>query len=381
MLGIIIGVSSFIMIMALGTGSTNKIANQLYKMGENSLDISTNLDKARKSDLLTINDVKSIQDSDNNIISVSPQDEMSGSIELNDKSESCYITFVNENYIDTGGINIIYGKFFYKNDYEDKKQYIVLDSLSCKKLFKTSDAIGKSVKVNIGGISRKLIICGVFDIESYFSGIGSMAESVSIPGFALVPFSIKQDFGIYDNYSAKISAILSDMSLDKQVADNITKVLSIKHNNMGKNMYIIERTNKQYSSLRNILNTVTLLVASVAFISLIVGGIGIMNIMLVSVAERTKEIGLRKSLGATDYDIMKQFLVESLIMCFFGGIIGIAFGIIVSTLISNLTVLESSPNILSIIISLVFSSLVGVFFGLYPAKKASSLNPIDSLRL
>ncbi len=381
MLGIIIGVSSVIAIMALGEGSTNQIAGEFEKMGANSLDVSVNLEKAQKSDMLTIDDVKLILESDENIDSVSPQDKFTGKVSTNGKNETCYVNFVNENFLNIGGINIFYGKFFNKGEYEDKKPYIVLDSISCKKLFNTLDVVGKTVKVKVDKDAKELIICGVFDVSPYFSGLGSIADSLDMPGIAFIPFSIKDDLSVEGNYSSKISAILSDMSKEHEVSDNITKVLSIKHKNIGKNMYIIERTSKQNSGFRNVLSIVTVLTTSVATISLMVGGVGVMNIMFVSVSERVREIGTRKALGATGFDIMKQFLMEATIICSIGGLTGLILGLITSFIISKITGLEASPNILSIIISIASSSLTGIFFGLYPAKKASDLNPIDSLRI
>ncbi len=381
MLGIIIGISSVIMIVSLGRGSTEQISSQFEKMGAKTLNVSVDTENSVKSDLLTINDVKAIEDSDQDIISVSPQDQMTGSVQIQDNKKPVLIYFVNQNFPDIGGLDMLYGRFFNQKEYEDLKPYIVLDSLTCEKLFKTSDVVNKDVRVNVGGTAKVLNIIGVFDIAPYYAGIGTnMAESTGVPGFAFIPFSIKQDLGLYNKNSSIISAILKTTEREKQVADSIIKTLSIKHNNLGKNLYIIEKGNKQMSSLTSILDIVTLLVIAVATISLIVGGIGVMNIMLVSVTERTREIGTRKALGATTYDIMMQFLIEAVTMCLLGGIIGIVFGLTVAYVVANFIGLKSSPTVSIILIALGFSSMIGMFFGIYPAKKAADLNPIDSLR-
>lgn len=380
MLGIIIGISSVIMIVALGRGSTEQITSQFEKMGAKTLTIRPNLEKAKKEDLLTIDDIKTIEEADPDIETVSPQDEMTGSLQLLDNKRPVLIYFVNQDFINIGGIEIMHGRFFNQKEYEDGKGYIIMDSLTSEQLFKTSDSVGKDIRVNVGGTAQILNVMGVFDIAPYYAGVGSLAETVTIPGFAFIPFTYKQNLGLYNKNSSIISAILKDLNREREVADNITKILAIKHGNLGKNMYIVEKATNQMAGFTNILNIVTMLVIAVATISLIVGGIGVMNIMLVSVTERTREIGTRKALGATTNDIMTQFLVEATVMCFIGGVIGVTFGLTTATMISYFTGMKSSPTISIIVISLVFSSLIGIFFGIYPAKKASDLNPIDSLR-
>lgn len=380
MLGIIIGISSVIIIVSLGRGSTEQITSQFEKMGANTLNIQANSEKATQQDLLTIDDIKIIKECDPDIVTVSPNDTMAGSVQVQDNKKPVYIYFVNQDFLSIGGIDIMHGRFFNEKEYDDGKSYIVIDSLTSEKLFQTTKSNGNTVKVNVGGISKTLTIVGVFDIAPFYAGVGSVADAVTIPGFVFIPFSYKQNLGLYSKNSTIISAILKNLDREQEVADNIVKTLSIKHDNLGKNMYVIEKATNQMAALTNILNIVTMLVVAVAIVSLIVGGIGVMNIMLVSVTERTREIGTRKALGATTNDIMTQFLVEATVMCFIGGLIGVIFGLSVCAAVSFFTGLKSSPDPTVIMVSLIFSSLIGIFFGIYPAKKASDLNPIDSLR-
>ena len=380
MLGIIIGISSVIIIVALGRGSTEQITSQFEKMGAKTLNIRPHLQIAKKEDLLTADDITTIQESDPDIVTVSPHDQMTGAVQIENNKEAVFIYFVNQDFLNIGGIEIIYGRFFNQKEYEEGKPYIIIDSLTSEKLFKTINSVGMDIKVNVGGTAKMLNVLGVFDISPYYSGIGSVANSVAIPGFVFIPFTFKQNLGLYNRNTSMISVILGDLERESEVADNIIKTLSIKHGNLGKNIYIVEKATNQMAALSNILNIVTMLVIAVATISLIVGGIGVMNIMLVSVTERTREIGTRKALGATTNDIMTQFLVEATVMCFIGGLIGVSFGLTTATTIQYFTGMKSSPTISIVVISLVFSSLIGIFFGIYPAKKASDLNPIDSLR-
>jgi len=381
MLGIIIGISSVILIVALGRGSTEQISGQFERMGSNTLNVSVNLENSVISDLLNYDDIKAVLDSDNDIYSVSPQDQLSGVLEVESIKRSAYLFFVNNEFPNLGGIDMLSGRFFSKSDYEDAKQYVVIDSLTSEKLFKTRDAVGRTIKVFYGGLGRQLNIIGVFDIDPFFSGVGTdIAEVVGVPAFAFIPFTLEQYFGIQTKNVIKISAMLSDSNRVNEVADNILKILGIRHNNLGKRVYIIERASTQINKYGNIINIVSLLVAAVAAISLIVGGIGVMNIMLVSVTERTREIGTRKALGASTFDIMVQFLFESVLICLIGGTLGVALGVVSAALISHLTGIKAIHSTGMILFALGFSSMVGMFFGIYPAKKAAQLNPIDALR-
>ncbi len=384
MLGIIVGISSVILIVALGRGSTEQITGQFDKMGAKTLNISANLENAFNSDLLTHDDLKAVLDSSKEIVAVSPQDQVAGTVQLNDDTNNrrtAYLFFVNHEFYNIGGIDLLNGRFFTNSEYQDGKLYTVIDSLTCEKLFKTKEVIGKNIKVNYGGAGKTLTIIGVFDIDPFFAGVGTnVADTVGVPAFVFIPHTLEPLFGMQTKTINKISAILKDDSKTNDIADNIVKILAIRHNNLGRQVYKIERASTQINKYDNVINIVTALIVSVAGISLLVGGIGVMNIMLVSVTERTREIGTRKALGASTVDIMSQFLVESIIICLTGGIVGVSIGVIISLLVSKLTGLKSSPNLNVIFISLLFSSLIGMFFGIYPAKKAATLNPIDALR-
>jgi len=166
----------------------------------------------------------------------------------------------------------------------------------------------------------------------------------------------------------------------QKVIDEIVKVLSRKHNNVGEEKYIGFSAEGQLEIINNVMQMLTLVVGAIASISLIVGGIGIMNIMLVSVTERTREIGIRKAIGATRQDILIQFLIEAVIISGIGGIIGTSLGILLSKVASNLIDIPAQTSLIVIIAATLFSTLVGIIAGLYPANKAAKLDPIDALR-
>ncbi|HBM76387.1 MAG TPA: macrolide ABC transporter permease, partial [Clostridiaceae bacterium] len=158
----------------------------------------------------------------------------------------------------------------------------------------------------------------------------------------------------------------------------IVRLLEVRHNNTGK--YRAEEGFKQLDTINDVLNKLTLIIGAIAGISLIVGGIGVMNIMLVSVTERTREIGIRKAIGATMADIRIQFLTESLILCLVGGIIGMSLGVVVGNIVGKFLNIKAAISVQVILIAFLFSSAVGIFFGLYPANKAARLDPIEALR-
>jgi putative ABC transport system permease protein len=166
----------------------------------------------------------------------------------------------------------------------------------------------------------------------------------------------------------------------QKVIDEIVKVLSRKHSNVGKEKYIGFSAEGQLEIINNVMQMLTLVVGAIASISLFVGGIGIMNIMLVSVTERTREIGIRKAIGATRQDILIQFLIEAVIISGIGGIIGTSLGILLSKVASNIIDIPAQTSLLVIIAATLFSTLVGIIAGLYPANKAAKLDPIDALR-
>jgi len=267
------------------------------------------------------------------------------------------------------------GRFLNERDVMSSKNVIVIDEITAKKLFKSPErAIGQKVKVTIDNNNNNLTIVGVSEAQG-----GSMAEMFgdNFPGTGYVPITISERImpGVKITF---FSVLLDNMDNSKEVATKIVHLLGQTHRNEGK--YAAEEGFKQLDMLNNVINIFTMVIGAIAGISLVVGGIGVMNIMLVSVTERTREIGIRKALGARSRDIMLQFLTESIILCLIGGIIGMTLGILLGLAAGKAINIPLGVSPLVILIAFSFSSAVGIFFGLYPANKAAKLDPIEALR-
>ncbi len=255
------------------------------------------------------------------------------------------------------------------------------------RLFGNTDVIGMPVTVTVGGRILEYTIVGLTGEAENTSLISFDYEDSPI--FLNVPLtSLENSLGLdlsEDNMSANI--LLADDADSKTVCNEAINILESRHNCKGEDAYMIQSFSDSMATINTVINTITLFIALVAAISLLVGGVGVMNIMLVSVTERTREIGIRKALGARTGSIMLQFLSESAIITMLGGILGILFGIGGAFLISGVVKIAAptyafTPSISfgAILLATLFSSVVGIFFGIYPARKAAKLSPIEALR-
>ncbi len=239
-------------------------------------------------------------------------------------------------------------------------------------LFGNGNPVGQ--KIRIGNFTY--VVIGVM------GSIGQTPSGKDQDDLIIVPFTSVQKRLLNDNTLDNISVSVYSKDNIQLAKDQITGVLQRTHNisPTQENDFHIRTQENQINTINNVLKIMTVLLGSIASISLVVGGIGIMNIMLVSVSERTREIGIRMAVGARGHDILKQFLAEAIILSLFGGIVGILIGIVVSQVVSILTKWPVSVSIFAILVSFFFAAAVGIIFGIYPARKASKLNPIEALR-
>ena len=388
MLGIIIGISSVIMIVGAGTGARDYIVSLIEDMGSNAVLVSVDATQAQDSDYITLDDVENIKNKVNDVERCSPM--MVGfanaTIDASAKEATAMIIGVNSDvqFALTDGTK--YGRFFTDEEYNASTPIAVVGTNSAETAFGYEDVTGQYVTV-ASGSTMKMKICGVADIDSLVSsmGGGSSLSTMFQKGDKLtialfVPCTTLSQLTGADPTVSSVFVIGEEGSNNEAIGNATVNYLKAAHGNYSSSLYTAEDMATYVELVDIIISVLTAFIACVGAISLIVGGIGVMNIMLVSVTERTREIGIRKSLGAKTKTITLQFLTESIILCLIGGIIGVIIGVAGAYAGCAIIGIDANVNIGIIAIALLFSCGVGLFFGIYPARKAAKMSPIDALR-
>lgn len=377
MLGIIIGISSVITIVSIGDGAKNFITGEFEGIGTNVINLKINAtddSDIKKSDYFTLEDAQMLKDKIPEVTEVVPQLYGYGSLKTENKSNHGSVSGSNADSAKLMNIKMAAGRYINDNDVDSRKNVAVVDDKTAIKFFKGVDeAIGQRIKISIADKNLDVNIVGVCKDPN-----GNLGEAFgNTDSFMVIPISLSDS--IFKNTDiGSMSVTLSDMTNADSVSSKINRLLENKHQN--KNKYVAQQGFKELESVNKVLSTITAVLGAIAAISLLVGGIGVMNIMLVSVTERTREIGIRKAIGAKTRDIKIQFLMESIILCLIGGTIGTILGITFGKVASSLVHVEVPVSIKVILLAFSFSSAVGIFFGLYPANKAAKLDPIEALR-
>jgi len=269
-------------------------------------------------------------------------------------------------------ITILHGRMINKSDVEGDKDRIVIEKNAALSLFNKENAVGETLGVVINNEMKDLTVVGVFEVPPSLFDSMFMSEAYS----TYVPYPILQT-GDRSNWAIEL---YTNEEKDQNILGNDFKHYLSRIKDKDPNFYVFESAESQMTTVNNILGTLSIAIGAIAAISLVVGGIGIMNIMLVSVTERTREIGIRKSLGARTKDILMQFLIESVIISAIGGVIGTVLGITIAAVGMSIAKIDVVIDPKVIILAVGFSAVVGMFFGLYPARKAAKLDPIEALR-
>ncbi len=381
MLGIIIGVASVIAMLAIGQGSKQSIQKQISEMGSNMIMIHPGADKgpggARQSaddmETLTLTDYQNIVDQNKYLAAVSPNVSSSGQLIMGNNNYQTSVTGVSIDYLTIRQLSVETGEMFTNADIKSSAKVCVIGKTIVDNLFPNGgDPIGQVIRFN----KIPLRVVGVLKSKGYNSMGMDQDDIVLAPYTTVMKRMLAQTFlqGIY------ASAITEDLT-ELAIAD-VTSILRTDHKLKAdaEDDFSIRSQEELSSMMNSTTSMMTTLLACIAGISLIVGGIGIMNIMYVSVTERTREIGLRMSVGARGIDILSQFLIESILISITGGVIGVITGVGASFAVKFIAHWPISIEAWTVILSFVVCTITGVFFGWYPAKKAANLDPIEAIR-
>ena len=386
MLGVIIGVASVIALLAIGTGATSSITSQVQSIGTNVLTLLNGSPSNQgpgggggASQNLSIDDEAALEALKLPVNGIAPQFQSSSSLVAPSADKSATVVGTTAVYQTLNNFSLKSGKFFDDAQNKSAAAVIVLGSALAKDLFGAGDAVGLTVRVD----GHPLRVIGVLNAKGG-GGFGSSDSQAYVPiKYAYLYFASTHtpDGNHYRVSGISISVTRADDIT--AVQDRIKTLLRERHHlpsDGTKDDFQIINQASILSTLSTITTILTYFLGAVASISLLVGGIGIMNIMLVSVTERTKEIGLRKAVGARGPDVLLQFLVEAVVLSLTGGLVGLAIGAGLAALVNLTGLLTTSVSPSSVALALGFAVAVGVFFGFYPAQRASRLNPIDALR-
>jgi macrolide transport system ATP-binding/permease protein len=370
MLGIIIGIASVVSVVALGAGSRERILKDISSMGTNTIDIFPGADfgDMKSAAIRTLVPADAYALAEQNFVdSVTPSVATSSSARYGNISVTATINGVGEQYFRVRGLEFELGQSFNQDSVTRRTQDVVIDANTRVKLFPNgSNPLGEviflgSVPCRIIGVTKKRE-----------NGFGNN-DSLNV----WIPYTTAMSRLLGQNYLKGITVRVSDQVSTAAAEQGIVNLMTMRHRT--KDFYVFN-TDSIRQTIEKTTATLTLLVSLIALISLVVGGIGVMNIMLVSVTERTREIGVRMAVGARQSDIMQQFLIEAVLVCLAGGLLGVllalSFGLLLSYLISNFTMVYSTT---SIITAFTCSTLIGVVFGFLPARNAAQLNPVDAL--
>ena len=383
MLGIIIGIASVIAIVSIGEGTKNQMNSEIDGIGGGQIAVSVSNDAITESEFITAEDVQAVREIDT-IEGVNVSESYDGETVTGKGNFSIMLTAEGPDAKLLNNSEMKYGNYFGENEIEEGKNVCVISDADAKRLFGTDDVVGMNLDITCYDSSKSFRIMGVTTQKENGTFVSYTYDGM--PVTVNIPYSSMEDLvGATDEFYSLM--IQGDKTLDSQIiADQVVHVLEKRHQCAGEEYFQVQSFQDVMQSMNEMLGMVTAFISFVAGISLLVGGIGVMNIMLVSVTERTREIGIRKSLGAKTSSIMLQFLAEAAILTVIGGLIGIILGILaaygICSVISGsigMTIIPGiSPTV--IFVATLFSCAVGVFFGIYPAKKAARLSPIEALR-
>lgn len=402
MLGIIIGIGSVIAIMTISSSLTNAVSTSFQEMGANNITVGLkersedstttrsglNFGSSNKTatmeeeDLITDDMINTLKSQMKNQVDAVAISESLGSGTIKDGSDYANITVegINADYFAANNIKLLAGRHIKTADLSGSKNVIMVSDKVVENMFDgdMEKALGEKINTNINDVYYSYYIVGIYEYEE--TGFSSSTDE-DITTSAYIPLTTAKNQARSDEGYSQFTVVTStDVSDVSAFADQIETFFYPYY--MGNEDYQITTTTMESmtESMNDMIQTVSIAIAFIAGISLLVGGIGVMNIMLVSITERTREIGTRKALGAKNSSIKLQFITESVILCLVGGIFGIILGFTLGAAAAILLGYAAAVPVTAILVAVGFSMIIGIFFGYYPANKAAKLNPIDALR-
>ena len=379
MLGIVIGNASVIAMVGVGQGAKNLAAEQFESLGPNVLFVSPGSREERRTTFdtpktLVWSDAIAIAEQVPSVKEVAPQVSSNQLITYRNSNASEQVVGTTPEYLEVRSFVVERGRFFNDIDIKRNQRVVVLGSEIAEKFFPQQDPLGKKIRVK--NINLKII--GVLESKGSFLG-NNQDRTVYIPLTTMVS-QIVGDNSPYGTGVSFISIAAQDENSIRAAKLQVENLLRLRHNITGKDDFSVSTQKDVLEIVGTITSGLTVLLAAIAGISLIVGGIGVMNIMLVSVTERTKEIGLRKAIGAKSTDILWQFLIEATILSAAGGVVGTVIGITGIAIVGAVSPLAPTISPVAIVLAVSVSGGIGLFFGVFPARTASKLDPIVALR-
>jgi len=379
MLGIIIGVGAVIVMVAVGDGARSRIEQQIQNLGTNMLVVTPGFSEsggvnrgAGTFNRLRLEDSEKIRNESMYLSAISPVVTTHGQIVGGSGNWRAQVNGVDIDYTTIRDWRVESGSFFSAADVRTGKKVVVLGKTVATQLFGETDPVGQTVRIRQVPVQ----VIGVMAAK------GQTAEGRDQDDVILAPYTTVGTRLSRWNFVSQILASTSSPNDVPAAQDEVKQIMREAHDlaTWEDDDFEIKNQTELAEAASGTTEVMTLLLAAIASISLLVGGIGIMNIMLVSVTERTREIGIRMAIGARGRDVLTQFLIESIVMSLFGGAFGVALGFAGSTVLGNVMGWSTLVNAQTVTIALVFSAAVGIFFGFYPARKAARLNPIEALR-
>ena len=379
MLGIIIGVGAVIALVSVGMGVRSNVTSSIASLGSNMLIVSPGSSNrggtrggAGSMQTLKYDDATAIKEKIKNIDYVSPSVSSSYQVVYGNNNWKTSVQGVTPEFMAIRSLSISNGSFISVNDMNKRSRVAVIGTTVAENLFDQENPVGKNIRIN----NQPYKVIGLLDSK----GQSSMGQDQD--DMIYVPITTAQERMLGITYVQSINIQVSDQKYMDQVQSEVETLLRTRHHLVGdkENDFNVRNLTSLMETVSQSTAMLTMLLGAIAGISLLVGGIGIMNIMMVSVTERTREIGIRKALGATFMNIMTQFLIESMVIGVIGGIIGIVVGCAASQIIATVGNFKTVITVAPIIISFVFAVGTGLFFGIYPARKAAKLDPIEALR-